>query len=147
MVFTRLESLQLPVTATYAGATGLLLVFLGLRTFLSRLSTGVLYGTGSQDKLLQLSRAHGNLQEVFAIFFGMFALLEANNILTMQQLQIVGTIFLVIRLGHAFQLSNPSSPIVLRAVGFLGTSFLLAAMSAILLYHGAHSSGGLFQKA
>ncbi|KAK9818044.1 hypothetical protein WJX72_006182 [[Myrmecia] bisecta] len=141
----------LPVTATYAGATGIVLVFLAMNTALFRLSTGRHYGTGKDDTtgktLLYRSRAHGNLQEVFAIFFGLFALIEANGILTTEQLQILGTVFLVIRLGHAFQLTEPSRPVILRFVGFLGTTFLLAAMSAMLLYHGVQAGGGLLQKA
>ena len=156
-----LESTSLPVTSLYAGLLSILFALLALRIGLTRAGTGVMHGDGGKQDLVRKARvstiaacahsslirylgpdgdglfamqAQGNLAEYLPPFLILFGLCETNKILSPFFLHVVGTLFLVARVGHASQLSFPDSvPKKARELGFLstaGTLFILAGLNA-----------------
>jgi len=119
---------MMPITALYASLLALLVILLALVTVKLRRSLRVGMGDGGNRDLQRAIRAHGNATEYIPLFLILLAVYEANQggALT---LHIVGAVFFISRVLHAWGLyaSGGSSPG--RFVGTAGTLLALLVLA------------------
>ncbi len=94
------------LTLFYAGALTLIAIFLAFKTIQQRLGTGILLGTGESFELLQANRAHG----------------------------ILGDIFILARISHAYGIFQPESSSMFRTVGAVGSMLVLLIQAVLALW-------------
>jgi uncharacterized membrane protein YecN with MAPEG domain len=117
----------LPVTLVIAAAIGLINVWLALRVGQGRVSGKIMLGDGGEEALTAKIRAHANLTEYAPMVLILMALIELARGPSLW-LWIVGAVFVVVRLAHAFGIARPS-PSTLRMVGALGTWLVIVVLA------------------
>ena len=117
------------MTLFYAGALCLLGIVLALQTIRTRFSTETLMGTGESFEMLQITRAHGNLIEYALFFLILSALLEKVGLIPDLATGLLGDVFLVARIAHAYGLTRPEGKSVFRVGGALTTLTVLLIQS------------------
>ena len=119
------------ITLFYAGSLSVLALFLGIKTGQKRFSkdANITIGVGDNFELLQITRAHGNLIENVIFFLILSALLEVVGGIPTLALFILGDVFLLSRIAHAYGITRPGAESVFRMLGATGTFLVLAIQS------------------
>jgi len=119
------------ITLFYAGALSILALFLGVKTGQKRSpkNTNITLGVGDNFELLQITRAHGNLIENVIFFLVLSALLETIGEISSLATYILGDIFLLSRISHAYGITRAGAESVFRVLGAMGTFLVLATQS------------------
>jgi uncharacterized membrane protein YecN with MAPEG domain len=123
----------LQTTLSLAAAAAVFNFWLALRTSKLRISTKVLHGDGENPLLLRRMRAQANFVENTPFVLILVAAIEMTG-KGGQWLAIVGAVYLLARIAHAFGMDKDhASP--LRAAGFLVTALVLLglALMAVLI--------------
>ena len=119
------------ITLLYAGALSILALFLGIKTGQKRFSKeeNITIGVGDNFELLQITRAHGNLIENVFFFLILSALLEIVGEIPSLATYILGDLFLLSRISHAYGITRPGAESIFRMLGATGTFLILATQS------------------
>ena len=119
------------ITLFYAGALSILALFLGVKTGQKRFSKdeNITIGVGDNFELLQITRAHGNLIENVFFFLILSALLEMVGEIPVLATYILGDLFLLSRISHAYGITRPGAESIFRMLGATGTFLILATQS------------------
>ena len=119
------------ITLLYAGALSILALFLGIKTGQKRFSKdeNITIGVGDSFELLQITRAHGNLIENVFFFLILSALLEIVGEIPVLATYILGDLFLLSRISHAYGITRPGAESIFRMLGATGTFLVLATQS------------------
>ena len=119
------------ITLFYAGALSILALFLGVKTGQKRFSKdeNITIGVGDNFELLQITRAHGNLIENVFFFIILSALLEIVGEIPVLATYILGDLFLLSRISHAYGITRPGAESIFRMLGATGTFLVLATQS------------------
>ena len=119
------------ITLFYAGALTVLALFLGIKTGQKRFAkdANITIGVGDNFELLQITRAHGNLIENVIFFLILSALLEVVGGIPALALFILGDVFLLSRIAHAYGITRPGAESIFRMLGATGTFLVLAIQS------------------
>jgi len=119
------------ITLFYAGALSILALFLGVKTGQKRFSKdeNITIGVGDNFELLQITRAHGNLIENVFFFLILSALLEIVGEIPILATYILGDLFLLSRISHAYGITRPGAESIFRMLGATGTFLILATQS------------------
>ena len=119
------------LTLFYAGALTLIALFLAFKTGQKRLASETMLGTGDSFELLQVTRAHGNLVENAVFFLLLTGLLEVSGAVSNLTIGILGDLFILARISHAYGILQPESVSIFRTIG-AGTSMLVLLILAAL---------------
>ena len=122
------------LTLFYAGALTLLALILAFKTVQRRLGSEILLGTGDNFELLQAHRAHGNLIEYAVFFLILTGLMEASGQFSNITIGILGDIFVLSRIAHAYGILQPESKSMFRTVGAVSSMFILAIQAFLALW-------------
>tara|TARA_B100000401_G_scaffold277754_1_gene189603 strand:- start:714 stop:1130 length:417 start_codon:yes stop_codon:yes gene_type:complete len=119
------------ITLFYAGSLSVLALFLGIKTGQKRFSkdANITIGVGDNFELLQITRAHGNLIENAVFFLILSALLEIVGEIPVLALYILGDVFLLSRIAHAYGITRPGAESIFRMLGATGTFLVLVTQS------------------
>lgn len=121
------------ITLFYAGALTLLSIILAGLTGRRRVKTGTNLGLGEDFGMLQISRAHGNLLENAVFFlilsFGLEMIVQISSI----TLMILGDIFLLSRIAHAYGITRPDAQSAFRFLGTAGNMIVLLIQSIMAI--------------
>ena len=119
------------ITLFYAGTLTILALFLGIKTGQKRFSedANITIGVGDNFELLQITRAHGNLIENVIFFLILSALLELVGEIPSLAIYILGDVFLVSRILHAYGITRPGAESIYRMLGATGTFLVLVTQS------------------
>ena len=119
------------ITLFYAGSLSVLALFLGIKTGQKRFSkdANITIGVGDNFELLQITRAHGNLIENVIFFLILSALLELVGEIPSLAIYILGDVFLVSRILHAYGITRPGAESIYRMLGATGTFLVLVTQS------------------
>jgi uncharacterized protein len=117
------------VSGLYGGLLGLLYLFLGWQVVVHRRRSKVGLGAGGDPALERAIRVHGNFAEYVPLFLLLLLLAELGGAVPWL-LHVLGAVFLVSRIGHAYGLSGSGGISRGRFFGTLFTwvSLLLAAV-------------------
>lgn len=130
------------ITATTAIILAFLQIFLGFLVGFKRLKTKTGIGDGGNEALARQIRVHGNLIENAPIFLILLVLLELTGISKIT-VAIIGTVFVLGRIAHAYGLSQTTNPLApLRGLG-AGSSTLAIIVTAGMIFH--HILSGDYQ--
>ena len=115
------------ITLFYAGSLSVLALLLGIKTGQKRFSkdANITIGVGDNFELLQITRAHGNLIENAFFFLILSALLEIVGEIPVLALYILGDVFLLSRIAHAYGITRPGAESIFRMLGATGTFLVL----------------------
>lgn len=122
------------LTLFYAGALTLIALFLSFKTVQQRLGTGILLGTGESFELLQANRAHGNLVENAVFFLILTGLMEVSGQFSNLTIGILGDIFLLARISHAYGIFQAESSSMFRTVGAVTSMVVLLIQAGLALW-------------
>ena len=122
------------VTLFYAGALTLIAIFLAFKTIQQRLGTGILLGTGESFELLQANRAHGNLIENAVFFLILTGLMEVSGQFSNLTIVILGDIFILARISHAYGMFQPESSSKFRTAGAVTSMLVLLILAVLALW-------------
>ena len=119
------------ITLFYAGSLSVLALFLGIKTGQKSFSkdANITIGVGDNFELLQITRAHGNLIENAVFFLILSALLEIVGEIPVLALYILGDVFLLSRIAHAYGITRPGAESIFRMLGATGTFLVLVTQS------------------
>lgn len=123
---------MLTVTAIYAAAFALLLIYLSIRVISIRRRDQISLGAGGDSTLEKRIRAHANFTEYTPLGLILLAALELNSA-PLWQLHIVGGLLLVGRLCHPVGVNG--GPMNFRVGGMLMT-FLSLLTGAVFILAG-----------
>jgi hypothetical protein len=127
---------KLDWASVYAGVNLLILFFLALGVVRARQTHKVALGDGGNPAVLQAMRAHANATEYIPaalVGLGLLAILEPVPLLAVQ---ILGGVFTLGRVLHAFGLSTNAGLSAGRAFGTLGTWFGFVGIGGYLVWAG-----------
>ena len=119
------------LTLFYAGALTLIALFLSFKTVQQRLGTGILLGTGESFELLQANRAHGNLVENAVFFLILTGLMEVSGQFSNLTIGILGDIFILARISHAYGIFQAESSSMFRTVAVSYTHLTLPTICSV----------------
>ena len=122
------------LTLFYAGALTLIALFLSFKTVQQRLGTGILLGTGESFELLQANRAHGNLVENAVFFLILTGLMEVSGQFSNLTIGILGDIFILARISHAYGIFQAESSSMFRTVGAVTSMVVLLIQAWLALW-------------
>ena len=122
------------LTLFYAGALTLIALFLSFKTVQQRLGTGILLGTGESFELLQANRAHGNLVENAVFFLILTGLMEVSGQFSNLTIGILGDIFILARISHAYGIFQAESSSMFRTVGAVTSMAVLLIQAGLALW-------------
>ena len=122
------------LTLFYAGALTLIALFLSFKTVQQRLGTGILLGTGESFELLQANRAHGNLVENAVFFLILTGLMEVSGQFSNLTICILGDIFILARISHAYGIFQAESSSMFRTVGAVTSMVVLLIQAGLALW-------------
>ena len=117
------------ITLFYASLLTLLALALAFLTGRQRFKTGTNLGLGEDFGMLQITRAHGNLIENALFFLVLLYLLETVAQIPNIYLLIMGDVFLLARLAHAYGITRVDGKSIFRAIGTLATILVLLVQS------------------
>lgn len=125
----------LPITTMLAGALGLILVWLTIKTISLRVKTDTSLGDGGHSALQTAIRSHGNFIEYTPLALIIIGLLEFQNAPDLLVMALAG-VLVVARLLHPLGL-QAKAPNAARVAGTLGTLAVLVIGSLYALYMAA----------
>lgn len=121
------------ITLFYTSLITLLAIFLAYKVGIARGRSKTLLGEGDSSSLLQAIRSHGNLVEYAPLAMIMLGLLEMSQVDNLK-LHLLGSLFFVSRILHAYGLSISSESTPYRVLGTIGTWVIMLAMSIYGIY-------------
>lgn len=116
--------MHVPITAFYAGLTVILAFILSARVGWYRTKAGVSILHDGNMEVAERMRVHGNFSETVAFVLVLLALLEINGA-PATFLHVLGIAYLLSRIAHAMGLKHDNIRHPLRAVGAMGTMFVM----------------------
>ena len=124
------------LTLFYTGILTLIGVFLAAWSTQQRIATNppTVLGTGDNFKLLQTSRAQSNLVEYALFFIILSALLETIGQIPNLAIGILGDIFILARVAHAYGITRPGAISIFRLTGTILTLLVLVTQSIWALW-------------
>ena len=117
------------LTLFYASSLTILALVLSFLTGRQRFKTETNLGLGDDFGMLQITRAHGNLIENALFFLILMFLLETVAEVSSVSLMILGDIFLLARIAHAYGITRPEAKSIFRMLGTLGSIIVLSVQS------------------
>ena len=121
------------ITLLYTSLITILAVFLAFRAGMTRGKTNTLLGEGDSAELLQSTRAHGNLIEHAPFALILLGLLEMQGVAEWS-LHLLGSLFFLCRILHAYGITISRESTPYRFVGALGSWTLMLGMSGYGIY-------------
>lgn len=122
-----------PITALYAAAAGLLLLWLSWLVVRARWRYGTSLGTGTEPAMARMVRVHGNFVEYVPLALLLLLLAELNGLPALF-LHVAGALLLASRMLHAWGLATASGRSFGRFYGTAGTWLVILALSLALPY-------------
>ena len=122
------------LTLFYAGALTLIALFLAFKTGQKRISSETMLGTGDNFELLQATRAHGNLIENAVFFLLLIGLLEVSGAVSNLTIGILGDLFVLARISHAYGILQPESVSIFRTIGAGASMLVLLILAALAIW-------------
>ena len=117
------------LTLFYASSLTILALVLSFLTGRQRFKTETNLGLGDDFGMLQITRAHGNLIENALFFLILMFLLETVAEVPSVSLMVLGDIFLLARIAHAYGITRPEAKSIFRMLGTLGSIIVLSVQS------------------
>lgn len=117
------------LTLFYASSLTILALVLSFLTGRQRFKTETNLGLGDDFGMLQITRAHGNLIENALFFLILMFLLETVAEVSSVSLMVMGDIFLLARIAHAYGITRPEAKSIFRMLGTLGSIIVLSVQS------------------
>jgi uncharacterized membrane protein YecN with MAPEG domain len=117
------------LTLFYASSLTILALILSFLTGRQRFKTETNLGLGDDFGMLQITRAHGNLIENALFFLILMFLLETVAEVSSVSLMVMGDIFLLARIAHAYGITRPEAKSIFRMLGTLGSIIVLSVQS------------------
>ena len=117
------------LTLFYASSLTILALVLSFLTGRQRFKTETNLGLGDDFGMLQITRAHGNLIENALFFLILMFLLETVAEVSSVSLMVLGDIFLLARIAHAYGITRPEAKSIFRMLGTLGSIIVLSVQS------------------
>ncbi len=117
------------ITLFYASSLTILALVLSFLTGRQRFKTETNLGLGDDFGMLQITRAHGNLIENALFFLILMFLLETVAEVSSVSLMVLGDIFLLARIAHAYGITRPEAKSIFRMLGTLGSIIVLSIQS------------------
>ncbi len=117
------------ITLLYAGALTILALVLGFLTGKRRGETETSLGLGEDFGMLQITRAHGNLVENALFFLFLSTLLETVGQISNLVTFVLGGVFLISRIAHAYGITRPEAKSIFRMLGAVGSLLVLLVQS------------------
>ena len=117
------------LTLLYASSLTILALVLSFLTGRQRFKTETNLGLGDDFGMLQITRAHGNLIENALFFLILMFLLETVAEVSSVSLMVLGDIFLLARIAHAYGITRPEAKSIFRMLGTLGSIIVLSIQS------------------
>ena len=117
------------LTLFYASSLAILALVLSFLTGRQRFKTETNLGLGDDFGMLQITRAHGNLIENALFFLILMFLLETVAEVSSVSLMVLGDIFLLARIAHAYGITRPEAKSIFRMLGTLGSIIVLSIQS------------------
>ena len=117
------------LTLFYASSLTILALVLSFLTGRQRFKTETNLGLGDDFGMLQITRAHGNLVENALFFLILMFLLETVAEVSSVSLMVLGDIFLLARIAHAYGITRPEAKSIFRMLGTLGSIIVLSIQS------------------
>ncbi|MAS02970.1 MAG: hypothetical protein CMD48_06400 [Gammaproteobacteria bacterium] len=117
------------LTLFYASSLTILALVLSFLTGRQRFKTETNLGLGDDFGMLQITRAHGNLIENALFFLILMFLLETVAEVSIVSLMVLGDIFLLARIAHAYGITRPEAKSIFRMLGTLGSIIVLSVQS------------------
>jgi uncharacterized membrane protein YecN with MAPEG domain len=117
------------LTLFYASSLTILALVLSFLTWRQRFKTETNLGLGDDFGMLQITRAHGNLIENALFFLILMFLLETVAEVSSVSLMVLGDIFLLARIAHAYGITRPEAKSIFRMLGTLGSIIVLSVQS------------------
>jgi len=117
------------LTLFYASSLTILALVLSFLTGRQRFKTETNLGLGEDFGMLQITRAHGNLIENALFFLILMFLLETVAEVPSVSLMILGDIFLLARIAHAYGITRPEAKSIFRMLGTVGSIIILSVQS------------------
>lgn len=117
------------LTLLYASSLTILALILSFLTGRQRFKTETNLGLGDDFGMLQITRAHGNLIENALFFLILMFLLETVAEVSSVSLMVLGDIFLLARIAHAYGITRPEAKSIFRMLGTLGSIIVLSVQS------------------
>jgi uncharacterized membrane protein YecN with MAPEG domain len=121
------------ITLLYTSLITILAVFLAFKVGMTRGKTNTLMGEGDSAELLQSIRAHGNLIEHAPLALILLGLLEVQGVAEWK-MHLLGSLFFLCRILHAYGVSISRESTPYRFVGALGSWLLMSGMSGYGIY-------------
>ena len=121
------------ITLFYAGSLALLSIILATLTGRRRTQSKINLGLGDDFGLLQISRAHGNLLENAPFFLILSFALEMIAQTSSITIMVLGDIFLISRIAHAYGITRPEATSMFRFLGTAGTMIVLIIQTIMAL--------------
>ena len=118
------------ITLFFAGSLTILAIVLAYLTGRQRIKTKTNLGIGEDFGMLQITRAHGNLLENALFFLILSFLLENIAQISSLAIVILGDIFLISRIAHAYGITRPEANSIFRFLGITGTVAVLFIQAA-----------------
>ena len=116
------------ITLLYASLLTIMAVLLALKTGMTRGKTNTMLGNGDSSELLQSIRAHGNLIENAPFVIILMGLLEMQSVADWK-LHILGSLFFLFRILHAYGISISRESTPYRLAGTIGSWLIMVSMS------------------
>lgn len=117
------------ITLLYAGALTILALVLGFLTGKRRGETETSLGLGEDFGMLQITRAHDNLVENALFFLFLSTLLETVGQISNLVTFVLGGVFLISRIAHAYGITRPEAKSIFRMLGAVGSLLVLLVQS------------------
>ncbi len=117
------------ITLFYTCAVTILALILAFLTGRKRFKTNTMLGVGDSFEMLQITRAHANLLENALLFLILTYLLETVGNISNLALFILGDLFLISRVMHAYGITREGASSIFRALGTVGTLIVLITQS------------------
>ena len=117
------------LTLFYASSLTILALILSFLTGRQRFKTETNLGLGDDFGMLQITRAHGNLIENALFFLILMFLLETVAEVSSVSLMVLGDIFLLARIAHAYGITRPEAKSIFRMLGTLGSIIVISVQS------------------
>ena len=117
------------ITLFYASSLTILALVLSFLTGRQRFKRETNLGLGDDFGMLQITRAHGNLIENALFFLILMFLLETVAEVSSVSLMVLGDIFLLARIAHAYGITRPEAKSIFRMLGTLGSIIVLSVQS------------------
>lgn len=117
------------LTLFYASSLTILALILSFLTGRQRFKTETNLGLGDDFGMLQITRAHGNLIENALFFLILMFLLETVAEVSSVSLMVMGDIFLLARIAHAYGITRPEAKSIFRMLGTVGSIIILSVQS------------------